>query len=170
MTPIIITIIIMGVFLLGIFVRKRGAIEMKNSADIRRDNKKSIYRFLLEDRGAVRTSQTMERPEGERLRQYTKQEVAAATGLSPATCNTLLNDMERAGIVQGGRKKAGDVGRSSVLYQIREDHEHYLALYFYVEKRSQYVHCSPPREMCGPGKRRRAICWITPGLWISFSG
>ena len=80
---------------------------MKSSADIRRDNKKSIYRFLLEDRGAVRTSRTMEQPEGERLRQYTKQEVAAATGLSPATCNTLLNDMERAGIVQGGRKKAG---------------------------------------------------------------
>ena len=142
MTPIIITIIIMGVFLLGIFVRKRGAIEMKNSADIRRDNKKSIYRFLLEDRGAVRTSRTMEQPEGERLRQYTKQEVAAATGLSPATCNTLLNDMERAGIVQGGRKKAGDVGRSSVLYQIREDHEHYLALYFYVEHGKKIAVCT----------------------------
>lgn len=111
MTPIIITIIIMGVFLLGIFVRKRGAIEMKNSADIRRDNKKSIYRFLLEDRGAVRTSQTMERPEGERLRQYTKQEVAAATGLSPATCNTLLNDMERAGDCAGRKEEGGGCGQ-----------------------------------------------------------
>ena len=159
----------MGVFLLGIFVRKRGAIEMKNSADIRRDNKKSIYRFLLEDRGAVRTSRTMEQPEGERLRQYTKQEVAAATGLSPATCNTLLNDMERAGIVQGGRKKAGDVGRSSVLYRIMSIISRCISMWN-MEKRSQYVHCSPPREMCGPGKRRRAICWITPGLWISFSG
>ena len=115
---------------------------MKNSADIRRDNKKSIYRFLLEDRGAVRTSRTMQQPEGERLRQYTKQEVAAATGLSPATCNTLLNDMERAGIVQGGRKKAGDVGRSSVLYQIREDHEHYLALYVYVEHGKKIAVCT----------------------------
>ena len=106
---------------------------MKNSADIRRDNKKSIYRFLLAGRDAVWTSRTMERPGGESLQQYTKQEVAAATGLSPATCNTLLNDMERAGIVLGGTKKAKDVGRSSVLYQIREDHERYLALYFYTE-------------------------------------
>ena len=115
----------------------------------------------------------MEQPEGERLRQYTKQEVAAATGLSPATCNTLLNDMERAGIVQGGRKKAGDVGRSSVLYQIREDHEHYLALYFYVEhgKKDRSMYTALRRGKCvGQGRRRRAICWITPGLWISFSG
>lgn len=106
---------------------------MKNSADIRRENKKSIYRFLLEGRGKVRRSRAAEPSDKGELPQYTKQEVAAATGLSPATCNTLLNDMEREGMVHGVAKKAGDVGRSSVLYQIREEHEHYLVLYFYVE-------------------------------------
>ena len=87
---------------------------MLNSAEIRRDNKKSIYRFMLD---------------GEC---YTKQQVAAGTGLSVATCNTLLNDMAQQGIVSGSRKQLGEVGRSAVLYQIREDHESYLAVHFTV--------------------------------------
>ncbi|MDD3219085.1 MAG: ROK family protein [Lachnospiraceae bacterium] len=88
---------------------------MSNSADIRKENKKAIYRFMLDGN------------------QYTKQQVSIGTGLSVATCNTLLNDMQMQGIVTGGDKISGEVGRSSVLYQIKDDHESYLAIHFLVE-------------------------------------
>ena len=48
---------------------------MANSSDIRKDNKKKIYRLMLDHQ------------------QYTKQQISVKTGLSVATCNTLLNDM-----------------------------------------------------------------------------
>lgn len=89
---------------------------MKGSADIRKANKRAIYRFML-DGGA-----------------YTKQRVSRGTGLSIATCNTLLNDMRAQGIVSGGGKLAGEAGRSSVLYRIEDGHESYLAICFYIER------------------------------------
>ena len=89
---------------------------MGNSADIRRENKRSIYRVML-DGG-----------------QYTKNQISRETGLSVATCNTLLNDMQAQGLVTGGEKAFGEVGRSSVLYQIDKEHESYLALHFVVEQ------------------------------------
>jgi len=94
---------------------------MNSAAHIRKDNKKHIYRFML-DGGA-----------------YTKQEVSGATGLSVATCNTLLNDMENQGIVYGVSKKLGEVGRSSVLYRINDEHECYLAIHFYVLGKKRWV-------------------------------
>lgn len=94
---------------------------MNNSAQIRKENKKAIYRFMLD---------------GEK---YTKQQVANGTGLSVATCNTLLNDMQSQGIVSGGNKLPGEVGRSSVLYQIREEHESYLAVHFYIDGEKRVV-------------------------------
>lgn len=94
---------------------------MGNSADIRKENKKTIYRFMLDGK------------------QYTKHQVSIGTGLSVATCNTLLNDMQAQGIVSGENRLAGEVGRSSVLYQIRDDHESYLAIYFYVEHGNKTV-------------------------------
>lgn len=95
---------------------------MNNSADIRKENKKTIYRFMLDGGEA-----------------YTKQQVSMGTGLSVATCNTLLNDMQAQGIIIGGDKLSGEVGRSSVLYQIREEHEFYLAIHFYVEQRKRFI-------------------------------
>lgn len=92
---------------------------MKSSADIRIENKKLIYRLMLDGN------------------QYTKQQVSKGTGLSVATCNTLLNDLQTQKIVSGGRKLAGEVGRSSVLYQINEEHESYLLLVVSVEKGSK---------------------------------
>lgn len=94
---------------------------MNNSSDIRKENKKTIYRFMLDGK------------------QYTKQQVSMGTGLSVATCNTLLNDMQMQGIVCGGGKLPGEVGRSSVLYQIREEHEAYLAIHFYVEQEKRLI-------------------------------
>ncbi len=94
---------------------------MNNSAAIRKENKKTIYRFMLDGKP------------------YTKQQVSVGTGLSVATCNTLLNDMQSRGILAGGEKLAGEVGRSSTLYQIRDDHESYLAVYFYMEQGRRWI-------------------------------
>ena len=88
---------------------------MKNSSDIRKENKKRIYRLMLDGK------------------HYTKQQAAAGTGLSVATCNTLLNDLQMHKIVSGEKRQLGEVGRSSVLYRIREEHESYLAIHFWIE-------------------------------------
>ncbi len=94
---------------------------MNSSADIRSQNTKSIYRFMLDGN------------------QYTKQQVSHGTGLSVATCNTLLNNMLAKGIVSGGDKLSNEVGRRSVLYQINESHEYYLAIHFVVEQGNKMV-------------------------------
>ncbi len=94
---------------------------MNNSADIRKENKKSIYRIMLDGR------------------QYTKQQLSMQTGLSAATCNTLLNDMQIQGIVRGEDRLVGEVGRRSVLYQIKDEHESYLAIHFYMEQGNKLV-------------------------------
>lgn len=94
---------------------------MGSSAEIRRDNKKAIYRFML-----GRTA-------------CTKQQVAQGTGLSVATCNTLLNDLTAQEILLCDGKQFAEVGRSSVLYRINENHEQYLAIHFYVLKKQHWV-------------------------------
>ena len=74
---------------------------MANSSDIRKDNKKKIYRLMLDHQ------------------QYTKQQISVKTGLSVATCNTLLNDMAANKVlVTGEEKEFRGVGRSSWLYEI----------------------------------------------------
>ena len=52
------------------------------------------------------------------------------TGLSIATCNTLLNDMEQSNEVIGEKRRLQDVGRESVCYQINEEFEGFLCIYF----------------------------------------
>ena len=96
---------------------------MKNSSDIRKENKKRIYRLMLDGK------------------HYTKQQAAAGTGLSVATCNTLLNDLQMHKIVSGEKRHLGVVGRSSVLYRIREEHESYLAIHFWIEYGNRRVEC-----------------------------
>lgn len=85
---------------------------MNQSADVRRENKRRIYRLMLDGKA------------------YTKQQVSAGTGLSVATCNILLNDMAAQGILTGGEKRPGEVGRSAVLYRVDPNHEQYLTVYF----------------------------------------
>ena len=94
---------------------------MNNSATIRKENKKAIYQYMLNGN------------------QYTKQQVSAQTGLSVATCNTLLNDMATQGLITAASKQAGEVGRSSVLYQINEDFESYLAVHFFVVNHQRWI-------------------------------
>lgn len=94
---------------------------MNSSADIRKENKRCIYRFMLDGK------------------QYTKQQVSVGTGLSVPTCNTLLNDMSALGLVRAGSKQPGEVGRSSVLYQINDDYESYLAIHFYMLQRQRWI-------------------------------
>lgn len=94
---------------------------MNNSADIRKENKKKIYRFMLDGQP------------------HTKHQVAIGTELSVATCNTLLNDMVAQGIISGGSKLPGEVGRSAILYQVNDDHECYLAIHFYVEQKTKWL-------------------------------
>ncbi len=92
---------------------------MTNSAEIRKENKKAIYRFMLD--GGM----------------HTKNQVSKGTGLSVATCNNLLNELNTRGIVFTGERVFGDVGRSSALYQINDNHEYYIAIHISVinEKR-----------------------------------
>ena len=90
---------------------------MANSSDIRKDNKKKIYRLMLDHQ------------------QYTKQQISVKTGLSVATCNTLLNDMTANKVlVTGEEKEFRGVGRSSWLYEIDGEHEHYILVSFAVNQ------------------------------------
>lgn len=85
---------------------------MKDSADIRKLNKNKIRKILW---GGG---------------QYTKQQISVNTGLSVATCNTLLNEMELEKEVIGEKKRLCDVGRESVCYQINEEYETILCISF----------------------------------------
>lgn len=85
---------------------------MKDSAGIKKRNKSLIRRLLLSGDG------------------YTKQQIALETGLSVASCNTYLNEMETAGEVVGKKEKLHDVGRNSVVYRLNEDFESILCIYF----------------------------------------
>lgn len=84
---------------------------MKDSSDIRKRNTNKIRRLLWKG-GA-----------------YTKQRIAVETGLSVATCNTLLNNLAQRGEVVGEKKRLNEVGPGSVLYQINEAYEYFLCIY-----------------------------------------
>lgn len=85
---------------------------VKNSVDVKRENKSVIWQLLLN---------------GQAL---TKQQIALKTGLSVASCNTYLNEMESLGQVVGEKQKLHDVGRTSVVYKLNENFEGFLGVYF----------------------------------------
>lgn len=85
---------------------------MKDSADIKKQNKARIRRLLAA---------------GENL---SKQQIAKKTGLSVASCNTYLNEMERAGEVVGTKQQLHGVGRNTSVYRLNEDYECFVGLYF----------------------------------------
>ena len=60
--------------------------------------------------------------------QYTKLDISRVTGLSVATCNTLLNELEKAGEVVGQSQRTRDVGRSSIVYRYNEEAECFLGV------------------------------------------
>lgn len=85
---------------------------MKDSAGVKQQNK-SLIRTLLAEGGA-----------------YSKQQIAGKTGLSVASCNTYLNEMERSGEVLGERRQLHAVGRTAVVYRLNEDYESFVCLSF----------------------------------------
>ena len=98
---------------------------MTTSADIRKDNKKRIYKQMLD------------------RKPYTKQRIASITGLSVATCNTLLNDMLASGVLSiGSEKELHGVGRGSALYSVNDRHECYLLVILSARNRQKTVECS----------------------------
>ena len=94
---------------------------MKDSADIRRINKLKILKILWNGG------------------QFSKQQLSVMTGLSIATCNTLLNDLEQTGQVTGEKKRLQDVGRDSVCYRINESYESFLCIHFDVLNGIKYL-------------------------------
>lgn len=95
---------------------------MITSSDIRKDNKKKIYKMMLNRES------------------YTKNQISAMTGLSVATCNTLLNDMESNGILAiGDEKELRGVGRGSSLYSIDDEHEYYILVNLSAKKEYRIV-------------------------------
>lgn len=95
---------------------------MKNSADIRKRNKDLIRRHLWT---------------GEK---NTKQGIAEVTGLSVATCNTMLNEMEADGEICGVKKQLNGIGRSTMVYSVNEGHESIVCIH--VAKVHDKVQCS----------------------------
>lgn len=85
---------------------------MKDSAAIKKENKTLIRRLLVSGES------------------FTKQQIALQTGLSVASCNTYLNEMEAAGEVIGEKQRHRDVGRAASAYRLNEDFESILCVYF----------------------------------------
>ena len=83
---------------------------MPDNAGVRRQNLNQVRRVLWQGG------------------QYTKLDISRATGLSAATCNTLLNELEQAGEVVGRSRRTGGVGRSSVIYRCNEEAECFLGV------------------------------------------
>lgn len=78
---------------------------MKQTKDVRRANRGKVLRVLW--RGGV----------------WTKQEMAAKTGLSIPTCNSLLNELAEEGAVVGRPRPTGMPGRTATEYVADEHHE-----------------------------------------------
>ena len=96
---------------------------MTTSSDIRKANKKRIYKLMLNRESC------------------TKQQISAMTGLSVATCNTLLNDMESNGVLSiGNEKEFRGVGRGSLLYSIDNEHEYYILVNLKAQKEQRTVY------------------------------
>ena len=62
--------------------------------------------------------------------EHTKQTVARNTGLSVATCNTLLNELEASGEAISEKRQLNGVGRSTSIYRINEGYESVLCIRF----------------------------------------
>ncbi len=85
---------------------------MKDSADIRKINLNKIRSLLWTGKW------------------FTKQKIAAETGLSVATCNTLLNELANSKEVLSEKIRTHDVGPSTQQYQINENFESILCVWF----------------------------------------
>lgn len=85
---------------------------MSDSAEIKKKNKALIRKLLVKDHA------------------YSKQQISMKTGLSVASCNTYLNEMEQSGEVIGEKQKLHEVGRNSIVYRLNEEYESIIGIYF----------------------------------------
>lgn len=85
---------------------------MKESADIRRENRRKIRSLLYEGK------------------ELAKNQIALQTGLSQATVNTLLNEMKAAQEVTCRKAHLMHTGRSTGLYRLSEKKETFGGIYF----------------------------------------
>lgn len=83
---------------------------MIDSSDVRKINV-NLIRFVLWKGG-----------------EHTKQSIAMDTGLSVATCNTLLNELEKNGETISEKQQLNGVGRSTSVYRINEAYESILCI------------------------------------------
>ena len=60
--------------------------------------------------------------------EHTKQSMALEIGLSSATCNTLLNEMEENCEVLSEKRQLNGVGRSTSVFRINEQYESILCV------------------------------------------
>ena len=61
---------------------------------------------------------------------HTKQTMSKDTGLSVATCNTLLNELEASGEITGTKAQLNGIGRSTMVYSLNEEYESILCVSF----------------------------------------
>lgn len=94
---------------------------MKDTAEIRKHNMNKIRRLLWLGNN------------------YSKHDIALTTGLSVATCNTLLNELEANKEVIPEKKQLSGVGRCTALYRINEDYENILCLTFEMSGKQRLI-------------------------------
>lgn len=85
---------------------------MKDSADIRKINLQKIRRILWSGQWK------------------TKQQIAGETGLSVATCNTLLNELANTEEVISEKIRLHNVGPGALRYKCNEEYEQLLCIFF----------------------------------------
>ncbi len=85
---------------------------MKNTAEIRRQNMSHILQIMRDGK------------------EHTVRTVAERTGLSVATCNTILNELCRSGKIIGSKRQLNEVGRYSTVYKINEEYESSLLVWY----------------------------------------
>lgn len=97
---------------------------MRDTASVRKNNIRAVRRILWN---------------GET---WTKLRIAKTTGLSVATCNTILNAMEANGEVLGEKTRVLEVGRSTTAYRYNESFGHVLCLEYALILGRRHIACT----------------------------
>lgn len=94
---------------------------MKDTSEIKRSNQQLVRRTL------------------HTLGQGTKLDVSNASGLSVATCNTILNQLEADGAVYTQDIRSPQVGRKAKVYTLNYNYRYYLCMYFTISGNDQHI-------------------------------
>lgn len=94
---------------------------MIDSSYVRKRNKSLLASLMLDGKG------------------HTKQELSEITGLSIATCNTLLNELEAGGVIVGEKHRLKDAGRNTAVYSVNEAENRILCLWFELKNNKKFL-------------------------------